>query len=80
MRRREFIAGLGGAAALPLAARAQQSAAQPIIGFLRSSPFESNPRTAAAFQRGLREPDMSRVKTSRSNTAMRTINSIDCQP
>jgi putative ABC transport system substrate-binding protein len=55
MRRREFIAGLGGAAALPLAARAQQSAAQPIIGFLRSSPFESNPRTAAAFQRGLRE-------------------------
>jgi putative tryptophan/tyrosine transport system substrate-binding protein len=52
MRRREFIAMLGGAAAaLPLAARAQRSA--PLIGFLSSrSPEDSKPHLAG-FLRGL---------------------------
>lgn len=55
MRRREFLSVLGGAAvAWPLtAARAQQP--MPVIGFLHSSPPESNPKSAVGFHRGLRE-------------------------
>ena len=52
IRRREFIAGLGGAAAWPLAARAQPSA-MPVIGFLHSGLPGPNEGSVAAFRRGL---------------------------
>jgi len=54
MRRREFIAGLSGTAAWPLAARAQQ--VMPVIGYLTPEPNTGTGRDAvAAFKRGLAE-------------------------
>ena len=54
MKRREFIAALGGAAVLPFAARAQQPAV-PLVGFLHGAAPGTNPHIVSAFRDGLAE-------------------------
>jgi len=55
MRRREFIAGLGGAAAWPLAVTAQQPAKTPRIGVLFPGTPASYSKRARAFVEGLQD-------------------------
>ena len=63
MKRRAFITLLGGAAAWPLAARAQQAGKVPIIGFLSQSTRSASSEWVAAFVQRLRELGWSEGRT-----------------
>ena len=54
MRRREFTAGLGGAAAWPLVAQAQQRAV-PVVGYVNAGTADAIRSLTAAFLQGLGE-------------------------
>ena len=54
IQRREFLTLLGGAAACPIAAQAQQPGI-PIVGFVNGRAAEVSVRQAAAFRKGLNE-------------------------
>jgi putative tryptophan/tyrosine transport system substrate-binding protein len=53
MRRRKFLTLFGGAAALPIAARAQQPDRLARIGYLRLAPASQSQREESAFREGL---------------------------
>ena len=61
LRRREFIAGLGGAAVLPLVVRAQQRAL-PVIGYLSGRTADFDASLLFSFRRGLADVGYAEVR------------------
>jgi putative ABC transport system substrate-binding protein len=78
LKRREFITLLGGAAAWPLAASAQQPVKLPIIGFLSSSSPANRASLITAFRQGVRESGYIDGKSVAMSIARRKTNTIDC--
>jgi putative ABC transport system substrate-binding protein len=76
MTRREFITLLGGAAAWPITAWAQQ-ATMSVIGFIDPTSPDAAPHRLVGFRQGLKRLAMSKARTSRSYIASPRIKSND---
>jgi putative ABC transport system substrate-binding protein len=75
--RREVIAMLGGAAAWPLAARAQQLA-MPVIGFLSSLTAGDRSRIVPPFARGLDKAGFADGRNVKIEYRFAEANTKDC--
>jgi putative ABC transport system substrate-binding protein len=78
MRRREFIAGLGSAAAWPLAVRAQQ-AGVPLIGFVDGGTADAFADRMRASATASAKSGTSRARTWGSSTTGWMADMTSCQ-
>jgi|SoiMethySBSTD1v2_1073268.scaffolds.fasta_scaffold3039999_1 putative tryptophan/tyrosine transport system substrate-binding protein len=78
MRRRNFITLIGGAAAWPVVARAQQPPT-PVIALLSPTSFEPLTDNLRGFRQGLKEAGLSKARTYRSFTVPPRMRPIACR-
>ena len=77
MKRREFIAGLGSAAAWQRVARAQQG--MPVIGYLGQQSADSYKNITVPFLQGLKETGYVEGQNVAVEYRMREISMIGCR-
>ena len=82
IRRREFVALLGGTGLL-LAAKVRRARAEqptnPVIGFLNGQPPDTFAHAAAAFREGLKELALSMGRTLQLSIAGPKVRTTACQ-